>query len=134
MAKERGFWTDERILRVASLAANGLYGSDIAADIGCSLHSVLTICGRNAINVNRYNPEQQAYFEQKSKEREARKNAKRRKGPARSARSEFIFRPGTSKTSPIYRNQFEKLPADTSKAQLRAMIAEAFRNTAEARA
>jgi len=131
MAKERGFWTDERIARVAGLAANGLYGSDIAADVGCSLHSVLTICGRHAINVNRYNPEQQAYFEQKSREREARKNARRRKG--RPTRSEFVFRPGTSKTSPIYRNQFDKLPDDISKAELRAMLAEAFRNTAEAR-
>jgi hypothetical protein len=132
MAKERGFWTDERIARVAGLAANGLYGSDIAADVGCSLHSVLTICGRYAINVNRYNPEQQAYFEQKTREREKRKNDKRRTGP-RAPRSEFVFRPGTSKTSPIYRNQFPKLP-DMSKDELRAMLAEAFRNTAEARA
>jgi hypothetical protein len=131
MGKERGFWTDERIARVATLAVAGCYGSEIGADLGCSLHSVLTICGKHGIPVNRYTPEEQAYFDQKAREREARKNAKKRKKPVTEAR--FVFAPGTSKTSPIYRNQFPKLP-EMSKAALRAMIAEAVRNTAEARA
>jgi hypothetical protein len=129
MGKERGFWTDERIARVTTLAAAGSYGSDIGADIGCSLHSVLTICGKQGIPVNRYTPEEQRYFDKKTQEREARKNAKRRKKPATEAR--FVFLPGTSKTSPIYRNQFPKLP-EMSRAQLRAMLADAVRNTAEA--
>jgi hypothetical protein len=131
MGNGRGFWTDDRLARVAELAAAGHYGSQIGADIGCSLHSVLTICGKQGIPVNRYTPEEQVYFDQKTREREARKNAKKRKKPETEAR--FVFNPGTSKTSPIYRNQFPKLP-EMSKAALRAMIAEAMRNTAEARA
>jgi hypothetical protein len=131
MGNGRGFWTDERLARVAALAVAGHYGSQIGADIGCSLHSVLTICGKEGIPVNRYTPEQQAYFDLKAKQREARKHAKRRKKPVTEA--QFVFLPGTSKTSPIYRNQFGKLP-EMSKAALRAMLTEAVRNTAEARA
>jgi hypothetical protein len=135
MANERGFWTDERIQRVANLAAAGLYGSQIGADIGCSLHSILTICGRYKIPVNRYTPEEQAYFDQKTKAREARKYAAwRAKNRVSGGLTLEDLRPGTSKTSPVYRNTLPRLPDDTSKAALRAMIAEALRNTAEARA
>jgi hypothetical protein len=130
MGKERGFWTDERMARVATLAVAGYYGSQIGADIGCSLHSVLTICGREGIPVKRYTPEEQAYFDAKARQRELRKQAKRRKSPV--TESAFVFSPGTSKTSAIYRNQFPKLP-EMSKTALRAMLADAVRNTAEAR-
>ena len=130
MGKERGFWTDERIARVATLAVAGYYGSQIGADIGCSLHSVLTICGREGIPVNRYTPEEQAYFDSKARAREERKKIKKRKKPETEAR--FVFTAGTSKTSAIYRNQFPKLP-EMSKAALRAMLADAVRNTAEVR-
>lgn len=135
MGNARGFWTDERIARVAKMAAAGYYGSQIGAEIGCSLHSILTICGIEGIAVNRYTPQEQAYFDEKTKAREKRSYLKwREKRRVSGGLATEDLHPSTPKTSPVYRNTLPRLPDHTSKAELRAMIAEAFRNTAEARA
>jgi hypothetical protein len=65
----------------------------------------------------------------KQRAREKRHEAKRRK----SKRSITVtVAVGTSKTAPIYRNQLPRLP-EMSRNELRAMLTQAVRNTAEMR-
>jgi hypothetical protein len=126
MSNARGFWTDDRLGQLAQLAAKRMYAADIAREIGCSLHSIVTMAGRNGIAIVRYSPDEQAIVDEQRRQRDRAK--KRRKRAARG--QTFIPDPSKSKTGPIYRNSLPRAPEMTPN-ERRAFLAQALRNTAE---
>lgn len=124
-------WTDDRLQRLRELAATMRYAHLIAVAMGTKQHSVVMVANREKIDVIRRSPEQAADAEANRRARELRKytnwKAKNKPEPCIS----ICVKPGTSKTSVIYRNQLPRIDDCMSKDRLRAMIAEACRNTAE---
>lgn len=128
-------WTQAKFDHLCEMAATGAFASDIAAVLGTSHHSVVTMAGRNSIPINRYTPAEQAEMDRRYREAEVRKNARRRAATAakRPDRTIVPRLPSQIKTSPEYRNCLPKIP-EMSKSALRAMLADAVRNTAEMQA
>jgi hypothetical protein len=123
------FWTEEKRAQLRALAATGITASEIGAIIGVTKPSVLTICGRNQIPVVMHTEAEKAEMRARERLREKRKRQKR--AATRPVNAVAInVQSGTSKTAPVYRNQLPRLP-EMSKNQLRDMLAEAVRNTAE---
>lgn len=134
------FWNDEKRSRVMELAATGMVAEDIGAALGTTEASILTYCGRHQIPLFKYSPERQAVYDQRLRDRNAKKDAKKvaaNQAKKIAQRKAFMagigLSPDTNKTSPVYRNTLPKLP-EMSKSELRSMLTEAVRNTAEARA
>jgi hypothetical protein len=125
MISAKGFWTDERISRLIELAGRRMPAADIARNIGCSLHSVMTIAGRNGIAVVRYSDAEQAIVDEQKRQRDRAKKRRKRGALGQT----FIPDPKNSKTGPIYRNSLPRAP-DMTPNQRRAFLAEAIRNTA----
>lgn len=125
-------WTEENMQRLRDLALTMRYAHLIAVAMDTTQHSIVVIAGRENIDVIKQSPEQSADSEAKLRAREQRKQAKwkAKQIPAASCAS-ICVKPGTSKTSVIYRNQLPRIDDCMSKDRLRAMIAEACRNTAE---
>lgn len=138
---DRWFWTDEKRARVVELAASGMIAADIGAHLGTSQSSIITYCGRNKIDLVKYSPEQQAVYDQRAKDREALRQARKvnrnhakkvAERVAAMARGDFTalaVKAATSKTSKAYRLALPPI-GNMTKSQLRAMLAEAVRNTA----
>lgn len=132
-------WTQKERDQLRDLAATGTYASEIAAIIGTSHASVVATARQNGIPVNRYTPEEEFEMAQRRRAKQQRKNARRRgeavPTPSKNAPI-VVFNPllaaGRSKTSAAYRNCLPRI-GERSKSELRAMIADAVRNTAEAR-
>ncbi|MGY3609906.1 MULTISPECIES: GcrA family cell cycle regulator [unclassified Bradyrhizobium] len=133
--KNAKYWTDEEVQKVRELAADGKYALHIADIMGVKFHQILSLAGRHGIDMNRYTPSQEAdrkmILGARLKRKYARRNEKRREAAA--AVNPIVRIGVTSRTHPSYRNQLPRLP-EMSKAELRAMLAQAVRNTAEARA
>jgi hypothetical protein len=125
-------WKVEKIEALERMALAGLNAAAIAKQLGTTQHSVITKAGALNIAVIKYTPEQQAMYDANKRERERRKQQRKRAKRALAAGERFI-EPGTSRTSPIFRNSLPRLP-EMSKSELRAMLAEAVRNTSEVRA
>lgn len=120
-------WTDEWRAQLRRLAASGLAASEIGNLVGASKPSVMAVAIRNGIPLILHTEAELADMRALARLREKRKRIKRRSGSGLS----ISVDPGTTKTSPVYRNQLPRLPDGLSKNELRAMIAEAVRNTAE---
>lgn len=75
-------------------------------------------------------PEQREIFAERRRERD-RAKSKRRKAEVRAAKAKAITIV-TSKTDPVTRRRLYGRAPEMTKIQLRAVIAQAFRNTAEA--
>jgi hypothetical protein len=138
----KSFWTDERRAELRRLAVSGMYASDIAIDLKTTHREVLRHCTRHQIDVLRFTPEQQARLDALASVRETRRRAKdvdankRRKieerlaAMERSGHSAASVRAAASPSSVGYRAHLPPMP-EMSKTQLRAMLAEAVRNTAQ---
>ncbi len=130
MANPRGFWTTERVSRLATLASANICGTLIAAEFGCSTQCVIVKAFQLGIPLVKYTPEEQAEFARRARLRSAGK--KRRKTQvARQQRIVPEFDPSASKTSKSHRLRYGKLP-EMTKNELRAMLTQAVKNTAEA--
>lgn len=123
-------WTGESLGRLRYLAVTMRYAHLIAVAMGRTQRSIVVAADRNGIDVIRRSPEQEANVEANRRARELRKNKTRAAKNAACAPEPILMRPGTSKTSVIYRNQLPRIDDCMSKDRLRAMIAEACRNTA----
>lgn len=77
-------------------------------------------------------PEQRAMYAERRRERD-RAKSKRRKAEARAAKAKAVT-VVASKTDPVTRRRLYGHAPEMSKTQLRAMLTEAVRNTAEASA
>jgi hypothetical protein len=126
--RSRNFWTDERRAQLCSLAVSGLTASEIGAIIGTSKQGILTCCSRRNIDVVKHTEIELTDIRDKDRAREKRKRLKKQ-----ATRSPLVTHVtvafGTSRTAPIYRNQFPRIPEMTKNA-LREMFAQAVRNTA----
>jgi hypothetical protein len=126
---DRHFWTEERRDRLRTYAASRMFASDIALQLGVTKLSILTVCAKHGIELNKHTEIELADIRAKDRAREKRKRLK--KQTARSpVASKVIVAIGTSRTAPIYRNQLPRVP-EMSKNALREMFAKAARNTAE---
>jgi hypothetical protein len=127
----RDFWTVERRNQLCKLAAPGMAASEIGALIGTSKLSVLNCCKRRGIDVATHTDAEREIARAVAREANRRKQARwQAKQKAMAVAAPIRVMPGTSRTDPIYRNQLPRLP-EMSKNALRAMFAQAVRNTAE---
>lgn len=132
----REFWTVDRRNQLRELAATGAAASDIASALGVSKLSILNCCKRRGITVTARTEAEAQMATTLAREANRRKQAKwKASQKAKPATAALTVRavPGTSKTSVIYRNQLPPLP-EMTKNELRAMLAQAVRNTAGASA
>lgn len=138
-------WPQERIDRVRELAATGMHAGDIGKDIGRTQLSVIQYCARHRIDVVRYSPEQQEMYDRRKRDYEAKRNAKkvaanakkkleaRLAAMARSGHSEVTVKAAAAQTSQGRRAHLPPAP-NMTKSELRAMLTQAVRNTAEMQA
>lgn len=139
----RWFWTDEKRKALSDLAATGMIAADIGAAIGATQASVITFAGRHGISVVKYSPEQQAVYDGRARAREELRNARkvaashqkkvseRATAMERASFTPLAVQAATSKTSRAYRLALPPI-GEMTKSQLRAMLTQAVRNTAEA--
>jgi hypothetical protein len=137
---DRHFWTTDRVARVTELAVAGVISSAIAADIGTTQASVLTFCGRRGIAVVKYSPEQQRIYDERARLREASRNARKR---AHNQAKLIAARKIAIANAPALTTAIPKPKLNTmelrrvfhipemSKADQRAFLADAVRNTAQ---
>lgn len=132
-------WPPEKRARLVELAASGMNAMDIGAEMGRSLYSILTYCGRNGIHVIKYSPEQQAVYDERAAQRQQARNV--RKTAANKARliakrkaiaAQAATRVVPERTKMAVHELRAKFPVrqDMTKTELRAMLAEAVQNTA----
>jgi stalled ribosome rescue protein Dom34 len=130
MKRER--WDHERLQRLRDLAVTLRYAHLIAVAMGATQSAVINMAGREGIDIIKQSPEQAAASKALARAREQRKYEKwKAKNKPAESQPSICVRPGTSKTSVVYRNQLPRIDDCMSKDRLRAMIAEACRNTAE---
>ena len=127
-------WTEKEFNHLREMAAAGEYASAIAAKLGTSRASILTMAGRNGVEVLRYTPEEQDEMDRRRRESDRRKlerrRGRKRERTAAQRGSTIIIDPTASRTSAAYRSRLAPLP-EMTKNELRAMLAQAIRNTAE---
>jgi hypothetical protein len=143
-------WSQRDKATLIELIDQNFVATDIASKMGRTLGSILTYCGRHNIAVVKYSPEQQAIYDERARQREVDRNNKKvlankaRRVAKRAALVAHVeTRPSVgvaitvragplvSKTSPGYRKLLAPI-GEMTKSELRAMLAEAVRNTAEA--
>ena len=127
-------WTDKDFDRLKELAATGMFASAIAKELSTSHASIGTRAGRHGITVEKYTPAEKHAMSDRRAAKLKRKYAARRarrKAAARAGVPAVVIDPCASRTSPIYRNRLPRIP-QMSKSELRAMLTQAVRNTAEA--
>lgn len=130
----RYFWSGANREQLVELAASRLAASEIAAVLLTSRQSVVTACSQRGIDLVLDTPaeleEKRAKIRAYEKIKLERKRAARRASeiPARPRKPSTI--PGTSQSSVVYRNQLPRI-GEMTKNELRAMLAQAVRNTAE---
>jgi hypothetical protein len=136
------YWRVGVIKRLRELVASGMNAADIAKEIGRTQASVITFSARRGIAIVRYNPEQQAMYDRRFRDAEDKRNARKRAVNAKKkldARLEAMKRSGhntvtviaaASPTSVGFRAHLP-LQREMTKAELREMLAQAVRNTAE---
>lgn len=125
---DRHFWTDEKRAELRKLAATGMCASDIGLILGATKPSVVTTAGRGKIPLVRHTETEIEEMRLRTEQRLKRMHDSRRKAKSSVV---VIGDKVIAKTSAFYRKMLPHLP-EMSKNQLREMIAEAFRNTAEA--
>jgi hypothetical protein len=127
-------WPPERVEELRILAATNMPASAIAAKLGVGHMGTLIAAAKAGIAVVAYTPEEMAVRVARKKSVDCAKYQRWRKRhgmPITPATAPIIVRPGTSRTSAVYRNQLPGIDPEMSKDRLRAIIAEACRNTAE---
>ncbi len=135
-------WTPELAERARELAATGMHAGDIAKEIGRTQISVIQYCARHGIEVVRYSAEQQAMYDRRLRDSEDKRNARKRArnaknklearlaAMARSGHNEVTVNAAASPTSVGFRAHLP-LQREMTKTELREMLAQAVRNTAE---
>lgn len=131
-------WPPERVEELRILAATNMPASAIAAQLGVGHMGLLISAARAGIPVVAYTAEEQAARVARKKAVDCAKYQRFRKrhgmpitSEIKSAIAPITVRPGTSRTSAVYRNQLPGIDPEMSKDRLRAIIAQAVRNTAE---
>lgn len=128
-------WTPQRVKELRRHAAARYPASSIASVMGETVYSVVRKCNVLKIDLVRFTPEEQAeHIEMKRRWERNREERKRKRRKAQAQASNVIsFRPGTSRTSPIYRNMLGPAP-EMTKNQLREELRQAVINTARMQA
>lgn len=127
----RNRWTDEQIDVLRALSAKGMTASEIGAEIGATKHSVITAAFHHQIQVILHTDAEIYAMKQRQRIREKRKNDKRKALTKPKPKPIMIsVEPDVSRTSSFFRKQLPKIP-EMTKNELRAMLADAVRNTAE---
>ena len=129
MNDRKYFWTEDRLTQLRACAANGMFATDIAALIGVTKLSILTVCAKHNIEVTKHTEIELADMCARERAREQRKRLKKRAASSPVIPNVTVAF-GTSRTAPIYRNQLPRIP-EMSKNALREMFAKAVRTTAE---
>jgi diketogulonate reductase-like aldo/keto reductase len=119
-------WTDVLVEQMKAMADRGDYATDIAIAMNTSKLSVLNVCARRGITINAHTPAEQAEMDEKTRERERRKNIRRRFDARVPVAVRFC---GVSRTSPIFRNQLPRLVGNPTRSQLEAELRQAVINT-----
>ena len=123
------FWNVETIGRMRKLAADGAAHSEVAAALGTSINSVIAAAAAHGVTIKRHTTSESAEFKARECDRDKRKKVNKRLREI-TALHKAAGLPAVTKTSAAYRNQLPGI-GDRSKTELRAMLAEAARNTAE---
>lgn len=126
--KPRSLWSPDDLAVLRSHAEAGLCAAEIAERMGRVIAGVVSVATREKIKVARFTAEEQAARLVKQRERDRAKKKRRRH---KLAVAKVVCKPGTSKTSAIYRAKLPHVP-EMTKGQLRAFLAQACANTAEA--
>jgi hypothetical protein len=122
-------WDNASVEILKARAARGEFATFIALAMNTSKLSVLNVCARRGITINAHTPAEQAEMDEKTRERERRKNLRRRILAPVPVPIRFC---GVSKTSPIFRNQLGPIGLQ-AKSEMYAMLREAVLNTPGAR-
>lgn len=121
----RHFWTDEKRSELRRLASLGMPASEIGIILGATKPSIITTAGRANIDLVLHTEAEIAVMKANRVGRQ-----KRRKKKAKKAAVVIIGDRVVSKTSSFYRKLMPTVP-EMTKNELRAMLAQAVRNTAE---
>jgi hypothetical protein len=121
-------WTEAGLEQLKVMAIRGMAATDIAAALGCSRLSVLTMASKHGVMVTKYNEAERAVKREKQRALDKKKNRRRR--DKSKPQAELVAQ--STKTSAIYRNQLPQI-GNLSKTALRAMLHAAVLNTPGAR-
>ncbi len=122
-------WNAETIAEMRRLAATGAVVSEVAAALGRTKNSVIAAAASHGIIVARHTADEAAAMKEREQNRDKRKKLNKRLREI-TATHKAAGLPPVTKTSAAYRNQLPGI-GNRTKTELRAMLAEAARNTAE---
>jgi len=129
MRVRKTFWNEVTIGRMRELAANGLAQSEVAAALGVSVNSVIAAAASHGVTITRHTVTERAEHQDRERARDKRKKLNKRLKEL-TATHKAAGLPPVTKTSAAYRNQLPGI-GERTKTELRAMLTEAVRNTAE---
>lgn len=122
-------WNKETLDELRAMAATGLAVSEICERLDISVESVVGAGYSHGIKINRHTAAEREEIRARTRVRDKVKKQNKRLREVE-ARHKAVGLPAVSRTSPAYRNQLPGI-GDRTKTELRAMLAEAARNTAE---
>jgi hypothetical protein len=122
-------WDADAIARLRVLAENGAAVSEIMTAMDAPKNSVIAAAFSYGIVVTKHTAAELAEMQARVRDRDRSKKQVLRHRDI-DARHRAAGLPAVSRTSPAYRNQLPTI-GNLTKTQLRAMLAEAARNTAE---
>jgi hypothetical protein len=129
VAPRKRFWNVETIGRMRQLAADGAAHSEVATALGATINSVIAAAAAHGVTIKRHTVAETADLKERERDRDKRKKVNKRLREI-TALHKAAGLPAVTKTSAAYRNQLPGI-GERSKPELRAMLAEAARNTAE---